>query len=113
MPKYFHAISFTGVAGWGTGVLVFDTDSNLVVGADSGGVIYDGQFTVEHGRLTARVQATVPAGTALVTGVPPSNQPSTFTVNISIPMDDMLNVVPVDTPVGPVRIQLRQIRAAA
>jgi len=34
-------------------------------------------------------------------------------VNISIPMDDMLNVVPVDTPVGPVRIQLRQIRAAA
>jgi len=52
-------------------------------------------------------------GTALVTGVPPSNQPSTFTVNISIPMDDMLNVVPVDTPVGPVRIQLRQIRAAA
>src|SRR5437867_7270078 len=82
MPKYFHAISFAGVAGWGTGVLVFDTDSNLVVGADSGGVIYDGQFTVEHGRLTARVLATVPAGTALVTGVPPSNQPSTFTVNI-------------------------------
>src|SRR5439155_24562673 len=97
MPKYFHAISFAGVAGWGTVVLVFDTDSNLVGGADSGGVIYDGQFTVEHGRLRSREQATVPAGTALFTGLPPSNQPFTFTVTISIPMDDLLNGVPVDT----------------
>jgi hypothetical protein len=112
MAKMFYSMAFAGSAGWGGGMLVFDDDSGLVVGADVAGVAYDGEFKREKGRLEGRVLVTVPPGVGLVTGVPVSSQKSEFIVNLSVPMDDIASVIPVETPIGPLRVQLGLVRMA-
>ena len=108
MAKLFYSIQLAGFAGTGVGVIVFDQDG-LVVGADAGGVTYVGDFTVEKGCLASRVLVTVPAGAGVVTGAPPSGVPRQFHVTLSIPLDDVMNEIRVDTPIGPVRFQLKKI----
>jgi hypothetical protein len=109
LSKVFYRILIAGQAGSGAGVLVFD-DSGSVVGADAGGVTYDGSFRIEQGQLRADVVVTVPSGLALVTGTPPSGQPLGFTVKLSIPLDDLTTELDIPTPVGQVRVQLRRLR---
>lgn len=112
MAKVFYRIVIAGQAGWGAGVLVFD-DSGVVVGADAGGVIYQGNFRLQGGLLKAEILVTIPAGLTLVTGTAPNSQPFTFVVNLSLPLDDLTTERDVDTPVGRVRVQLRKLHTSA
>ena len=43
MREGFYSIAFTGMKGWGFGVVTFDTGE--IVGADAAGATYDGTYT--------------------------------------------------------------------
>jgi hypothetical protein len=108
----FFRIAFTGTAGSGLGILVLRSGS--IVGADVGGVIYDGSYAENSatGEININVSMAAPAGTTPVqTGVPltaPINVPITATVapaNLNSEKPFLLQ-----SPLGPVNVVFRKIR---
>jgi hypothetical protein len=71
----FYRMRLVGAAMQGTGVLVFQkataADRGVIVGADVGGLFYDGEFREEAGQLIVNISIRIPRGAVLVTGAPP------------------------------------------
>lgn len=107
-----YAVEFSGLSGSGTGVLLLQ--NGLVTGADTGGVLYDGNaFRMADGGIRFSLTLTVPKGATLVTGLPPQPTPFAFKVDVSLPRDFERRVVeaPAATPYGSVLFRLRRLRA--
>ena len=86
MKEGFYSITYAGAGGdLGFGILVFDTGA--VVGADVGGVRYDGTYTynARTQMIDAQLELTVPAGLLLVTGVPAQDDRQIDCVDNKIP----------------------------
>ena len=109
MVDGFYSMRFAGsTSGVGSGILaLYD---GILVGADSGGVFYDGQYAVESGFLRVDVTLTVPPGVSLVLGTPPQSAQYQFSISVAIPLGDIEMLMPIDTPLGQVAARLRKVR---
>ncbi|MBF0449009.1 MAG: hypothetical protein HQL67_12470 [Magnetococcales bacterium] len=107
----FYSIQFRGSSDYGFGVIILDT--NMVIGADVGGVLYDGNYTLNDNthEIDLNVTLTVPAGIALVMGVPPRHEDYTIPIVTSIPRDlGQEKPVLLQTDFGPVNVIFKKIR---
>ena len=116
MPQVFLHLDIQGAKNRGAGVLVLDEEKGIIVGADSGGLHYNGTFHVESGEVKARVAVKVPAETivTLVSGVTVKG-PASFPLDFSIPADDFTmprRNIQLPHDLGVVEVQLRPIRVA-
>jgi hypothetical protein len=109
----FYSVAFTGLSGT-SGMGMFTLLNGVLVGADWTGVAYDGTYRVEllTNRLILNVTATVPAGTALVMGVPAQERPYAFRFDLVLNPDFDKKREPtlLTTPYGPVNIVLHKLR---
>ena len=107
----FYSVTFTGYADYGFGIIILDT--GVVIGADVGGVLYDGTYDFNHQTemLDVNVTITVPPGIPLVTGTPPQTTEYKFRIKASLPrtLGDETPIT-IDTPLGPVNIVFKKIR---
>jgi hypothetical protein len=111
MEGYFR-IAFTGSAGSGLGILVLR--DGVVVGADIGGVSYDGTYTedVATKDVIFNVTMSAPAGvTPVQTGVPLA-APASIPLAGAIKQDDLRDNRPtlVNGPLGAVNVIFTKIR---
>ncbi len=107
----FYSVTFAGHADYGFGIIILDT--GVVIGADVGGVLYDGIYDFNHKTemLDVSVTLTVPPGVPLVMGVPPQTIEYKFKIVTSLPRT-LGNETPItiDTPSGPVNVIFKKIR---
>lgn len=108
-----YTITFRGAATWGAGMLVLQNGS--VTGADTAGVLYDGQYADKGSYLAITMQMTVPPGVSLVQGTPTQPKAYTFSFTASVPKNAMESGEPVlmQLPQGPVNVIFRRLRALA
>ena len=112
MAGAFLRIAFTGANGSGLGVLVLHDGS--IVGADTGGGIYEGSYTenTDARRLDFAIKLSFPAGAIPVqTGIA-LPEPMTVPIHASVLEDDMGTERPtlVQTPLGPVNALFKKLR---
>ena len=109
MFEGMYLIAFEGAAGPGTGVLVLQ--GGTIYGHD-GGVSYDGDYRptpATPGCLDLNLRVTVPAGVALVTGLPSQPAGHWFDIRCTIVMRSE-GAQRVDTPYGSVNVRLKYLR---
>jgi hypothetical protein len=109
----FYSILFRGTHDFGVGVIVLN--NGAIVGADSGGVAYDGIFyeDPDRRRVVLKITATVPPGVELVQGIPAQPRPYTFKIEAAVP-DDLRRgeaSAAIQTPFGPVNVIFRRLRS--
>jgi hypothetical protein len=112
MAGAFLRVTFTGANGSGLGVLVLHNGS--VVGADTGGGIYEGSYTenTAASRLDFAITLSFPAGAIPVqTGIA-LPMPMSVPIHASVLQDDIGTERPtlVQTPLGPVNVLLKKLR---
>lgn len=80
-----YVMYFTGAVGSGHGLILLH--DGTITGADAGGVLYDGSYTLNSDRtlLTGNLSMQVPAGASLVTGASAGEAPLTFDIPLSLP----------------------------
>jgi hypothetical protein len=119
MATRFYRIGLIGAAMEGAGVLVFQkaagADRGVIVGADAGGLFYDGEFREEQGELVVNMRVRVPQGAVLVTGAPAA--PAAYSLEfeeIRRAPEDMTMPITVQMPSvrggGSVQVQLKELR---
>lgn len=110
MAKSIYSAYFTGAAGIAIGM--FCIGDGVIVGADAGGLRYDGTLT-EHpdGSLEGIVQFRVPPGTPLITGLT-ARESQTISAAVKLPrgFDDGKTVTLIHTPAGPVNARFERLR---
>lgn len=106
----FYAIYFTGAAGSGFGLLIFQ--GGKITGVDAMGGKFDGDYRSEPGGdISASLSLIVPAGVPLATGAPPSSQSYSLPLSVRLPSDFALRPhITIQTPTGPVNVVLRKLR---
>jgi hypothetical protein len=112
MPEGIFRVAYTGINGTGLGILVLHKGS--VIGADTGGGIYDGSYTdnANTKALDLVITLSMPAGVAPVqTGIPLAT-PINLPIRVSLLQADIGGAKPtlVQTPLGPVNILFTKIR---
>ena len=110
MPKKIYTAYLTGIAGNSVGIFLIG--DGIIVGADIGGLTYDGNFSVSSdGSLEGVVQFSVPAGGQLISGLK-ATEDQTITTPVKLPrgFDDGRAVTRIDTPAGPVNARFDFIR---
>ncbi len=111
MKEGFYKLEFVGSDGAGVGVIALDT--GMVVGCDSGGVVYDGAFVynARTDRLDLDLTLMVPPGVWLVTGIPAREKAYQFWVRTSIPRNfEGSQIFDASTEFGPVKFRISKIR---
>lgn len=105
-----YTITFRGEADWGMGMLIFQ--DGQIIGADVGGVQYDGSYIEEGTAVTFDVTMTVPPGSTLVQGTPARSTAYTVPVKTPIPRKAFETGEPVliDMGPGPVNVIFRRLR---
>jgi len=106
----FYAVFYTGKVSSGFAMIVLR--NGIVAGADVGGGLYDGKYTVNAAKQTVEgtMRLTTPAGVSLVTGAPASQQVSTQEFPLSLPVELNEQTVQIQTPTGPVNLKFKRIR---
>lgn len=109
----FYAGYMTAVGG--SGVALFVLREGTLVGADMGGVQFDGNYVLgQHGDYSGSVVVKVPAGVTVIQGVtaPPSGL--SYEVALRLP-ENFVNepFFEITTPLGKVNARLQKIRDMA
>jgi hypothetical protein len=99
----------TGTAG--DGILVF-YEGAKIAGIDAGGVQYDGDYEIDAATqsIKANIKVTVPAGVAIVQGLPPRPHQFQFDIAVDIPLAKTATPFKVSTPFGDVNVSIRLLR---
>lgn len=99
-------------AAGGSGVALFILRNGVLVGADMGGVLFDGTYAADPDQgYIGSATVTVPAGVTVIQGVtaPPSGM--SYTVPLKLPanfvQDPYFEIV---TPLGKVNAKLQKLR---
>jgi len=108
----FFRIAFTGVAGRGFGLLVFQNGS--VAGVDVAGATYDGSYAENPKTAEVSIQVTMAASagiTPVQTGVPLA-APISVPISVTLTQADTSGEKPVllQTSLGPVNVIFKKIR---
>lgn len=97
----------------GYSVVLFVFKDNVIVGADAGGVKFDGAYTLnpDSGSYNGSIKVTAPANITLVQGKTTGEDGLTYNVNFSMP-ENFLNqpFITIATPYGSVNVKLEKIR---
>lgn len=107
----FYAGYFTGAAGNGLGLFVFN--NGVIVGIDALGVRFDGTYktTENNTGFSISVTVTAPAGGQLVQGVSTGDTGLTYQVAATVPVDfENANFLTLPTPFGAVNVRLKKLR---
>jgi len=105
-----YAMYFTGITGAGHGVIMIK--DGIIAGADAGGGIYDGRFSIlGDGTLEGNARLTIPAGGRLVTGAAAGSEPMVFEIPLKLPANlGEGQALPMQTPTGPINIIFKRLR---
>lgn len=106
----FYTGYMSGVGGNGVALFVFR--DGAIVGADMGGVQFDGQYTQnENGAYEGTVAVSVPPGVTVIQGVTAPPAGLRYEVPLSIPQDFVHSpYIEISTPLGAVNARLSKIR---
>jgi hypothetical protein len=106
-----YSVTFRGAVEWGFGMLLLR--GGRIVGADVGGVLFDGSYRRHGDELKVDVVMTVPPGAVLVQGTAPKPKPYTVAFEDVVPMQSIRDGTPVliQMPPGPVNIIFKLLRA--
>lgn len=100
---------FTGSVGNSIGI--FYVADGQLVGADIGGVKYDGKFSIADDGLHGTIEFTIPAGGTLITGHSGGSEPTRVEFPITLPPDFTSgSTISLQTPTGPVNARFEKIR---
>lgn len=97
----------------GYGVVLFVFKDNIIVGADAGGVKFDGTYTANEDDTTYKgsIRITAPANINLVQGQSTGSDGLTYSVDFSMPHNFLSQpFITVSTPFGNVNVKLEKIR---
>lgn len=105
-----YSIAFRGRADWGMGMLLLQ--QGKILGADSGGVQYDGKYVENISDVKIELTMTVPPGATLVQGTKAQSSSYSIQIEESIPAAVFFNGEPVllNLPPGPVNVIFRCLR---
>lgn len=105
-----YSITFRGREDWGLGMLILQ--NGTIIGVDSGGVEFDGQYSDGALGVEVKVTMTVPAGATLVQGTRAQPFPYTVPFTLIVPRIAFDNAQPVllELPPGPVNVIFRRLR---
>jgi hypothetical protein len=108
-----YLITFRGQSDWGMGLL--HLFRGAVVGADTGGLLYDGTCQEDSNELRFELEVTVPPGSTLVTGAPPQTTEYRFHLTAPIKRAAIDSGTPqlIETPTGPINVIFRRLRDIA
>jgi hypothetical protein len=107
----FYAGYFTGEAGHGLGLFVFN--NGTIVGIDALGVRFDGTYRIiEAGTgFSVSVTVTAPAGGQLVQGTSTGDTGLIYNVDATLPVDiENSSFLTLPTPFGAVNVRLKKLR---
>lgn len=105
-----YSITFRGRDDWGMGMLILQDGS--ILGADAGGVQYDGKYVETKSDVKVAFTMTVPPGATLVQGTKAQSSAYKITVEETLPVAAFDNSQPVllSLPPGPVNVIFRCLR---
>lgn len=106
----YYAGYMTAAAGNGMALFVFDQGS--LVGADLGGVLFDGTYRQEpSGAWVGSVRVKVPPGVTVIQGVTAPPGGLAYEVGLSLPENFLESpFLELTTPLGPVTMKLVKVR---
>ncbi len=106
----FYAAYLSGKHGQGLAILIFRR--GRIVGADAGGVMYDGEYTAMlDGELSITVSLKSPPNTQMVQGGTASPKGDETELSFQMPSDfASKEFIRVDTPRGPVNVRFVRLR---
>src|SRR5688572_28877437 len=104
------SITFRGATDWGQGILLFQ--NGIIVGADTGAVLYDGTYKEDEFTVHVQMTMTVPAGGQLVQGTPILPHAYKIDFKTILTKKDVFesNPILIDLPPGPVNIIFKLLR---
>lgn len=106
----FYVAYLTGAAG--SSMAIFTFLRGVVVGADAGGMTYEGTYEVDEAasQVIGSLSYRVPAGVSLITGFQaPEGSEIKMPFSIATSFADG-DIVRIDTPAGPVNAKFQKIR---
>ena len=106
-----YAAYFTGATGNSFALFLFKDGS--IAGADGGGGIYDGEYTISEDQdyVVGRIQFKMPTGGTSITGVTSQEEPIIFEIPIKLPVNiSSQDVHRIETPAGPINAKFHLIR---
>ena len=110
MREGFYRLDFQGVQGRGCAILALDT--GMVVGADTEGGTYDGEYVLNEKtrNLDVEVSIWVPEGTRTVQGNVAPQGGLQFRARCSFPREPDNHVVQAETDHGRVLVRIHLLR---
>lgn len=111
MREGYYSITYMGATG-ASGFGMLALDNGEIIGADAGGVKYDGTYIYNEATkaLDAKLTLTVPAGGILVMGSAPQDHEWQFDFDASFPRETSETPILIQTQFGPVNVIIRYIR---
>lgn len=106
----FYAGYMTGVGG--SGVAIFAFQNGVIVGADMGGVLFDGSYAPDdEGSLVGRVVVNVPEGVTVIQGVTAPAGGLRYEVDLALSPDFLTEpYIKIKTPIGSINARLQKLR---
>ena len=105
----FYLVYATGRAGHSTLVVVMH--NGVLVGADVGGLKYNGTIKEDGAGYACSVVYVVPPGAVLITGAPAPTAPLRVPVSFNLPKSFADGrVIGIETPMGPINAKFEKIR---
>jgi hypothetical protein len=110
-PNGIYSGYFTGSAEIGFGLLLIK--DGLIVGADAGGVKFDGKYEANKSGdgFEGIVQVNAPPGGTLIQGIPTGPNGLNYEVKVHLPLDfGARPFIKIETPFGPINVKFVKIR---
>jgi hypothetical protein len=107
----FYVAYMTGRVG--TSLLMIVISQGTIVGADIGGINYDGTIApkADGSGYNCSVVYVVQPGTALITGAPAPTEPQRIPVQFDLPNNFADGqIITIETPLGPLNAKFQKIR---
>lgn len=107
----FYISYMTGRTGNTLALFVFS--NGVIAGADMGGGIYDGKYSVDEGTSMAHLTITfvLPAGNSSITGKSADMEPIRIKVPLELPVPTPSDsIFELNTPLGPLNTRFERIR---
>ena len=109
MPPALYVAYITGVAG--SNIILFYISDTMIAGVDAGTGRYLGTGQrMPNGALKGDIILKLPAGTPLITGMPPLTEAMDVPISFELPpgFDNGEMTIPVTTPLGPVNARFEK-----
>ncbi|HEX2218862.1 MAG TPA: hypothetical protein VHG35_08660 [Gemmatimonadales bacterium] len=104
-----YQVDYAGAAGTGMALLVFL--NGVISGATVGGAVLDGTYSATGGgTISCQVTMRVPAGLSLVTGTPPSSQPTNYPFGMNLPQQFDGHVAIATFQFGSLELAFKKLR---